>query len=395
MSALQAPSLQNLPFDAARLDRLLDEAGIDILMVTSKHNVQYLLGGYRFFFFDYMDAIAESRYLPVLIYQKGKPETSAYFGATLETFEKLLGKFWTPVVQTTTWSSTDAVKLAVDHIKKIAAPSSVIGVEKSFVPMDGGQLLYDGLAGHRIVEATFPMERLRLLKRPEELELLRESSERVVQSMAAVFKQCAPGMTKNDLVAKLRREEVDRDLTFEYCLITAGRDLNRAPSDQKLQNSDILSLDSGGNYHGYIGDLCRMGILGEPDAELVDLLGLIEHVQMEARKPIKAGARGGDIFTIADEIVNKSPHKPYLEFLAHGMGLVSHEGPRLTSTGAVPYHGYDADRALEPGMVISIETTMKHPSRGFIKLEDTIAVTSSGYQGFGDECRGWNRAGAA
>jgi Xaa-Pro aminopeptidase len=393
MSALQAPTLQNLPFDAARLDRLLDEAGIDILMVTSKHNVQYLLGGYRFFFFDYMDAIAESRYLPVLIYQKGRPENSAYFGATLETFEKLLGKFWTPVVQTTTWSSTDAVKLAVEHIKKIVAPSSVIGVEKSFVPMDGGQLLYDGLAGHRIVEATFPLERLRLLKRPEELELLRESSERVVQSMAAVFKQCAPGMTKNDLVARLRREEVARDLTFEYCLITAGRDLNRAPSDQKLQNGDILSLDSGGNYHGYIGDLCRMGILGEPDAELIDLLDLIEHVQMEARKPIKAGARGGHIFTIADEIVNKSLHKPYLEFLAHGMGLVSHEGPRLTSTGAVPYHGYDADRALEPGMVISIETTMKHPSRGFIKLEDTIAVTSSGYQGFGDQCHGWNRAG--
>ena len=123
MNVMQIPPLQTLPFDAARLDRLLDEAGIDILMVTSKHNVQYLLGGYRFFFFDYMDAIAESRYLPVLIYQKGKPENSAYFGATLETFEKLLGKFWPPVVQTSTWSSTDAVKLAVEHIRKIATPS--------------------------------------------------------------------------------------------------------------------------------------------------------------------------------------------------------------------------------------------------------------------------------
>jgi Xaa-Pro aminopeptidase len=395
MRALQVPTLQTLPFDAARLDRLLDEAGIDILLVTSKHNVQYLLGGYRFFFFDYMDAIAESRYLPVLVYQKGKPENSAYFGAALETFEKLLGKFWPPVVQTTTWSSTDAVKLAVDHIKKISGTSSTIGVEKSFVPMDGGQLLHDNLAGHRLIEATFPLERLRLIKRPEELELLRESSERVVQSMAAVFKHCAPGMTKNDLVGKLRREEVSRDLTFEYCLITAGRDLNRAPSDQKLQAGDIMSLDSGGNYHGYIGDLCRMGILGEPDAELADLLGLIEHVQMEARQPIKAGARGGDIFAIANEIVDKSVHKPYLEFLAHGMGLVSHEGPRLTSTGAVPYHGYDEDRALEPGMVISIETTMKHPSRGFIKLEDTVAVTATGYEGYGDQCRGWNRAGGA
>ena len=97
----------------------------------------------------------------------------------------------------------------------------------------------------------------------------------------------------------------------------------------------------------------------------------------------------------ANEILSRSPHKPYVEFLAHGMGLVSHEGPRLTSTGVVPYHGYDEDRALESGMVISIETTMKHPSRGFIKLEDTVAVTASGWQGFGDDYRGWNRAGTA
>ena len=43
----------DLPFDSARLDDLLDAAGIDIVVVTSKHNIQYLLGGYRFFFFNH------------------------------------------------------------------------------------------------------------------------------------------------------------------------------------------------------------------------------------------------------------------------------------------------------------------------------------------------------
>ena len=57
------------------------------------------------------------------------------------------------------------------------------------------------------------------------------------------------------------------------------------------------------------------------------------------------------------------------------MGVVSHEAPRLTATGPVPYDDYDAHRPLEAGMVISVETTMKHPTRGFIKLEDTVAVT--------------------
>jgi Xaa-Pro aminopeptidase len=384
-----------IPFDTHHLDRLLAEAGIDALIVTSKHNIQYLFGGYRFFFFDYMDAIGVSRYLPALVYRRGKPADAAYFGYRMEAFENELGRFWTPRVQTTTSTSIDAARLAVEHIKRLGKGIHRIGVEISFMPSDAAAVLQDGLEGYEFVDAHFVLERLRARKTPNELKLLRESSDHVVDAMLDTFKSCSPGMTKNEIVETLRRNEVNRGLTFEYCLITAGTSHNRAPSDQRLKPGDIMSLDSGGNYHGYIGDLCRMGILGKPDAELVDLLGFIEEVQQLARKPIKAGALGGEIFAVANARVDRSPHKSYIEFLAHGMGLVSHEAPRLTTTGPVPYNAYDADRPLEAGMVVSIETTMKHPTRGFIKLEDTVAVTDSGYQGFGDQGRDWNRAGRA
>jgi Xaa-Pro aminopeptidase len=73
------------------------------------------------------------------------------------------------------------------------------------------------------------------------------------------------------------------------------------------------------------------------------------------------------------------------------MGLISHEAPRLSSRAPVPYPGDDADKPLQAGMVISIETTMHHPLRGFIKLEDTVAVTETGWEAYGDFGRGWNR----
>ena len=149
-------------------------------------------------------------------------------------------------------------------------------------------------------------------------------------------------MTKQEMAEALRREEVSRGLTFEYCLIAAGTSLNRAPSEQRWQQGDIMSLDSGGNYHGYIGDLCRMAILGEPDAELEDLLGFIEEIQQAARQPIRAGALGGEIYAAGEERMRQSPHHNYMHFLAHGMGLVSHEAPRLTRRGPVPYPDYDA-----------------------------------------------------
>jgi Xaa-Pro aminopeptidase len=200
-------------------------------------------------------------------------------------------------------------------------------------------------------------------------------------------------VTKHDLVEALRREEVNRGLTFEYCLTTAGTSLNRAPSEQVLREGDILSLDSGGNYKGYIGDLCRMGIFGEPDAELKDLLAEVDAIQQAARRPIRNGARGGDVYAAVEPLTRGSPHGNSLEFVAHGMGLISHEAPRLSNRAPVPYPAYDADLPLQRGMVLSIETTILHPRRGFIKLEDTVAVTESGWEGFGDRARGWNRCG--
>jgi Xaa-Pro aminopeptidase len=384
-----------IPFDTARLDRLLEDAGIDVLMATSKHNVQYLLGGYRFFFFDYMDAIGVSRYLPVLVYPRGKPETAGYFGYRLETFENELGRFWPPSVTTSTSGSTDAMQLAVDYIKRVTANVGRIGVESAFLPSDAHGVLRQRLGDCEIVDAQFALERLRAQKMPHELVEMREASERVVASMLAVFARCRPGMTKKEIVEALRREEVARGLTFEYCLITSGTSLNRAPSDQPLQDGDILSLDSGGNYHGYIGDLCRMGIMGEPDSELTELLSFVDEVQQRTRQPVRAGARGAVIYAAAEDVIKSSPHGSYLEFLAHGMGLISHEAPRLTDRGPVAYDSHDADRPLQSGMVISIETTMKHPRRGFIKLEDTIAVTEKGWDAYGDTGRGWNRIGTS
>jgi Xaa-Pro aminopeptidase len=217
----------------------------------------------------------------------------------------------------------------------------------------------------------------------------------VIDSMLAVIAKHGPGATKYELTEALRREETSRGLIFDYCLITAGSSLNRAPSDEQWDKGDILSLDSGGNYQGYIGDLCRMAIQGEPDAELEDLLGEIEDIQRAAMKPIKAGAVASVIYGAAQALVQRSKHHNHMHFLAHGMGLVSHEAPRLTASGPVPYDAYDADRPLESGMVVSVETTLAHPERGFIKLEDTVVVTPKGFDIYGEGGRGWNRGGTA
>src|SRR3981189_645550 len=111
-----APSRRAIPCDTNRLDRLMEDAGIDVLLATSKHNVQYLLGGHRAFFFDYMDAMRLSRYLPVFVYPKGAPDKAAYFGHRLEGFQKENEPFWVGEAQTTSSGSVDVKQKAKANI---------------------------------------------------------------------------------------------------------------------------------------------------------------------------------------------------------------------------------------------------------------------------------------
>jgi Xaa-Pro dipeptidase len=394
MNVASQEIVRHSPFDAKKLDRLMEEADLDALVVTSRHNVQYLLGGYRFFFFDAMEAIGVSRYLPVFVYQRERPENAIYIGNRMEGFEKELGSIPAASVKAASWGTIDAMGLAADHIKALGPGVKRIGIEPSFLTSDAKEVLSERLEGVALLDAQFVLERLRAIKTAVELDLVREASERVVSAMSATFDVCVLGMSKHDIVDRLRREEHDRDLVFEYCLIAAGNSHNRAPSNQRLQEGDVISLDSGGNYKGYIGDLSRMGVLGQPDAELSDLLQEIEEIQQRARRAIRPGALGGDIIAAGEEAVRRAPHGNVLDYTAHGIGLVSHEAPRLTDHGPVPYAPYDADQPLKPGMVVSIETAMLHVSRGYIKLEDTLIVTEEGWEAPGDSARGWSTGGA-
>ncbi|MBR0778069.1 aminopeptidase P family protein [Bradyrhizobium diazoefficiens] len=384
-----------IPFDAAKLDRLMEAAGLDLLVATSKHNVQYLLGAERAIFFDYMDAMGVSRYLPVLVYPRGAPEKAVYVGHRLESHQRAVAPPWVAQVRTESSGSVDAVARAAALIRDAGVPLKRVGIEMAFLPMDAGKALADALPGAEFKDALFVLERLRAVKSADELAKLKLASDLVTASMLEVISRHGPGTTKQQLSDALRVAEVNRGLTFEYCLLACGSSHNRAPSAQRWEQGEVLSLDSGGNYHGYIGDLARMAVLGEPDSELKDCLAEIEAVQRAAFAAVRPGAPGGDIYVAAERELARISQRDCTDFLAHGMGLVSHEVPHLTAHGPVPYDDADARLPLEPGMVVSIETTMKHPKRGFIKLEDTVVVTPTGYEIYGEDGRGWNLGGSA
>ncbi|MGY4365233.1 Xaa-Pro aminopeptidase [Bradyrhizobium sp. LB1.3] len=237
-----------VPFSTARLDRLLDDAGIDVLIVTSKHNIQYLLGGYYHFQFDYMEAIGISRYLPIFVYVKGALEKSAYIANRNErdsVQNRTSDGYWMPAIVFGSSTTVEAMALAVKQLKSVAPSALRVGIEGSFLPADAADVLRREFGHCQFVEAMRPLEKLRAVKTAAELDVLREASERVVASMMTTVNQTRPGQSKREIIDHLRQAELSRDMIFEYALVTLGTSLNRAPSEQRLEPGDVVSLGFG------------------------------------------------------------------------------------------------------------------------------------------------------
>jgi Xaa-Pro aminopeptidase len=378
------------PFDTPKLDRLLDEAGVDLLLAVTKHNVQYLLGGYRYFFFAHADAIGTGRYLPIVGYFRGRPERAFYVGAGNEAWGLEVFPVWIPNIVTRSWTSVDSAAVAAEFIRKAGLTSGRIAIELSFFPADSMDALRSELPNTTFIEALPILEELRAVKTKQELEYLKTGAAAIVDSMLAAFQSAKPGISEAQLVEDLRLEQSHRGLTFDYALIASGLTFGRAPSNRAWNPGETLSLDTAGYCHGYLADMARMAVMGQPTQLMREILNEIRFVQDQTRVAIAPGRLGREIYEVGRRAIEQCEFGKSFGFVAHGMGLIAHEAPRLRHNDEIGYDGAHAERALEAGMVLSIETGIKDPEAGFIKLEDTVIVTESGWEAYGDWGRDWN-----
>jgi Xaa-Pro aminopeptidase len=378
------------PFDAQKLDRLLDKNGVDLLLAVTKHNVQYLLGGYRYFFFEHADAIGTGRYLPIVGYVRGRPERAFYVGAGNEAWGLEVFPVWIPNIVTRSWTSVDSAAVAAEFIRQAGLTSGRIAIELSFFPTDAMDALRSELPNTTFIEALPILEELRAVKTKQELEYLKTGAAAIVDSMLATFQSAKPGITEAQLVEDLRLEQSHRGLTFDYALIASGLTFGRAPSNRAWNPGETLSLDTAGYCHGYLADMARMAVMGQPTRLMEELLQEIRFVQDQTRIAIVPGQPGREVYEAGRRAKEQCKFGKSFGFVVHGMGLISHEAPRLQHNDEFGYEAAHAEHPLEAGIVLSIETGIKHPEAGFIKLEDTVVVTDTGWEAYGDWGRDWN-----
>ena len=164
------------------------------------------------------------------------------------------------------------------------------------------------------------------------------------------------------------------------------------PSNRKLKNGDIISIDIGACYKGYHGDSAWSYAVGEVDDKLKQLLHDTEKSLFIGLEQVKPGNRIGDIGHAIQEYAESHGLGVVRELCGHGVGTCVHEDPDVPNFGT-PNTGV----RLKKGMVIAVEPMLTLGSPDILLLEDdwtiitedgspsahyehTVVVTEDGYQ---------------
>lgn len=230
------------------------------------------------------------------------------------------------------------------------------------------------------VEATLKpvsglVEKLRMVKTPEELELLQAAAKIADDAFAHIVTYIQPGMTELDVSNELEffmRKQGATSSSFSIIVASGLRSAlpHGVATDKVIQSGDFVTLDYGALYKGYISDITRTVAVGEPTDKLKEIYAVTLEAQELALKGIKPGMTGIEADAIArDYIISKGYGEAFGHSTGHGIGLEVHESPGLS---------FRSETVLEPNMVVTVEPGIYLPEIGGVRIEDDIVITEDG-----------------
>ncbi|MEP0806007.1 MAG: aminopeptidase P family protein [Chloroflexota bacterium] len=230
-------------------------------------------------------------------------------------------------------------------------------------------------------DAEFPdagetLAGLRLRKEPAEVEAMRRAVKIAQSALEATIPLIKMGMTEKELsaelVMQLLRHGSEPEMPFSP-IVSAGPNAanpHASPTERKLQAGDLLVVDWGAAYEGYISDLTRTFAVGEVDDEFQKIHKAVQEANAAGRAAARPGVPCAEVDKAAREVIEKAGYGKYFTHrTGHGIGMEGHEEPYMRG---------DNLQILEPGMAFTVEPGIYLPGRNGVRIEDNVVVTESG-----------------
>ena len=215
---------------------------------------------------------------------------------------------------------------------------------------------------------------LRIVKTPDEVEAIARACALTDACFAHLVDFVRVGMTERQVAWELEsyfRSNGAEGLAFDTIVLAGPRAAmpHGRPSDAVVERGNVLLIDFGCSVEGYRSDMTRTVFVGKVPEEIHRYHDAVREAQQKAIDAIRVGVNGQELDAIARGRIAAEGVEPYGHGLGHGIGLETHEPPRLRRSEAF---------TLEAGMVFSVEPGIYIPGVTGIRIEDIVALEPSG-----------------
>jgi Xaa-Pro dipeptidase len=353
-----------------KAQRLMREKGIDALWLDISSSLTYFTG---------LKMRRTERAHGAILPAKGE---IVYLSPTFEV-EKLLTmtSFGDKVAQ---WEEDeDPTSLIIDTVRASGAANGVIAVDEAtpFFTFDGMRKAGNSFSFVNAVDVTAAC---RMIKSDHEIALMQTAKNITLEAHKAAARILREGMTTTEVQAFIaaahRKLGSEGDVGFNGVLFgEATAYPHGVPYPQVLKDGDMVLIDTGAPVDGYLSDITRSYVFGEPTQRQRDVWNIEKAAQAAGFAAARPGNRCEDIDIAARGVINgagfgpgyATPGLPHRT--GHGIGLDVHEWPYLVK----------GDRTiLQPGMTFSNEPTICIYGEFGIRLEDHMVITETGARWF-------------
>jgi methionyl aminopeptidase len=220
------------------------------------------------------------------------------------------------------------------------------------------------------------------LKTDEEVGLLKESNMLVSRTLAEIARYIKPGVTTLYLDGIAETFIRDHHAIpafkgyggFPNTLCTSVNDevVHGIPSDYRLKEGDIISVDCGVILNGWVGDSAFTFAVGEIKEEVKRLMDFTRASLEEGVKAAVAGNRVGDISSAVQEKAESGGYSVVRELVGHGLGKKMHESPEVPNYGK-----RGTGPKMEKGLVICIEPMINLGKKETYQMEDGWTIKTA------------------
>jgi methionyl aminopeptidase len=221
-----------------------------------------------------------------------------------------------------------------------------------------------------------------IIKSDDEIAIMRHAGSVVAQTINLLIEELRPGLVVKDLDKTVRREFEKHNVepTFlgyhgypaTVCVSVNEEIVHGIPGKRVIRDGDIVSIDLGCTYRGFVADSARTVIVGNQAPERADLVETARGALEAGIDQVRAGNRLGQVSATIQKYIESRGFGVVREYVGHGVGRAMHEEPQVPNFGPA-----DRGPVLKKGMVLALEPMVTAGDWRTRQLEDNWTVVTA------------------